>query len=589
MDVIKPVSDQSIAGSTPQNQSTQTAQQQTMNSPGMPEPKQKRSVVKAIILSLAGLIVLGGIAYGGWFGYQYFFGFDPETTLWKALRSVQFTDAMHVAGDIEVVMIEGVSEDASTLDVLGDIFLDTGKQTFTVALDTSYDKRDENNVLIDSSLSLGVNSEFTLDILMRFVEEVLYVQGSVGGTATLGFFELPEAWLAVDEESSNEFIEDFLKQDTDSISQNITADDVARILRENDAISFTVNDEVNTTLGYDAHEYIILFNREGLTTSIKQLIALVDDEDLRAKLEEEYEDPTDEEWEQFAQNKVMLLIDHMNEQLRLVSIEGKFVPEEPQDPTFRYSASFTFEPLQEPLSVEVPSETLNVDEYLDELFGGFMMGMESMEYEEGGGSSTFFEVTNIAAGIGSYYSLLGYYPQYDDGFWFDSEYILCEEGFVGFDTECDLEYAIVSYVDTVRPVRYISLPDDSYAILYYMNDSFGSADQGWNVAYPSTINGNPFTDHLTLEQYKNKFPEHEALVDGMAIFNSDPTNDFAAQDENRDEGSLLEDQLTLDSDNDGLIDNDEIFIYFTDPFDPDSDGDGYSDGVEVENGYDPNS
>jgi hypothetical protein len=44
----------------------------------------------------------------------------------------------------------------------------------------------------------------------------------------------------------------------------------------------------------------------------------------------------------------------------------------------------------------------------------------------------------------------------------------------------------------------------------------------------------------------------------------------------------------IDSDNDGLTDWEEINIYFTDPFNPDTDGDGFLDGDEVQNGYNPN-
>lgn len=41
-----------------------------------------------------------------------------------------------------------------------------------------------------------------------------------------------------------------------------------------------------------------------------------------------------------------------------------------------------------------------------------------------------------------------------------------------------------------------------------------------------------------------------------------------------------------DSDSDGLT-NEEERLYATDPFNKDSDGDGYSDGVEIKGGYDP--
>ncbi len=43
----------------------------------------------------------------------------------------------------------------------------------------------------------------------------------------------------------------------------------------------------------------------------------------------------------------------------------------------------------------------------------------------------------------------------------------------------------------------------------------------------------------------------------------------------------------LDSDNDGLNDYEEQYIYHTDPLKADTDSDGYKDGEEVKNGYSP--
>lgn len=47
------------------------------------------------------------------------------------------------------------------------------------------------------------------------------------------------------------------------------------------------------------------------------------------------------------------------------------------------------------------------------------------------------------------------------------------------------------------------------------------------------------------------------------------------------------DPLDPDTDRDGLTDGDEVFVYFTDPVYPDTDGDGISDGAEVRRGLDP--
>jgi hypothetical protein len=45
--------------------------------------------------------------------------------------------------------------------------------------------------------------------------------------------------------------------------------------------------------------------------------------------------------------------------------------------------------------------------------------------------------------------------------------------------------------------------------------------------------------------------------------------------------------VTLDSDSDGLTDDEEATVYHTDPQNPDTDGDGYMDGEEVAQGTDP--
>ncbi|MCX7779049.1 MAG: L,D-transpeptidase [Patescibacteria group bacterium] len=45
--------------------------------------------------------------------------------------------------------------------------------------------------------------------------------------------------------------------------------------------------------------------------------------------------------------------------------------------------------------------------------------------------------------------------------------------------------------------------------------------------------------------------------------------------------------LALDSDNDRVSDEDETKVYYTNPFNHDTDGDGYDDYTEIKNGYSP--
>lgn len=53
------------------------------------------------------------------------------------------------------------------------------------------------------------------------------------------------------------------------------------------------------------------------------------------------------------------------------------------------------------------------------------------------------------------------------------------------------------------------------------------------------------------------------------------------------EAKLGTSSTTSDTDSDGLLDRDEIQVYNTNPKNPDTDGDGHKDGVEVRRGYNP--
>jgi hypothetical protein len=65
----------------------------------------------------------------------------------------------------------------------------------------------------------------------------------------------------------------------------------------------------------------------------------------------------------------------------------------------------------------------------------------------------------------------------------------------------------------------------------------------------------------------------------------DTDNDGLTDDEENLAGT---DSSLVDTDGDGLSDYEEVRIYFTNPLNPDSDGDGYLDGAEINNGYNPN-
>lgn len=77
------------------------------------------------------------------------------------------------------------------------------------------------------------------------------------------------------------------------------------------------------------------------------------------------------------------------------------------------------------------------------------------------------------------------------------------------------------------------------------------------------------------------------IPDLPSTFNQIPDQDRDRLTDNQ-EKELKTNPNSADTDSDQLNDYDEVAIYKTDPLNPDSDGDGFSDGYEVTHGFNPN-
>lgn len=83
----------------------------------------------------------------------------------------------------------------------------------------------------------------------------------------------------------------------------------------------------------------------------------------------------------------------------------------------------------------------------------------------------------------------------------------------------------------------------------------------------------------------NRATETPADAPAAPSFDSDYDRDGVPDRIEQRRGTNLND---ADTDDDGLTDLDELYLYRSDPTDVDTDGDGYEDGEEIRHGYDPN-
>ncbi len=93
-----------------------------------------------------------------------------------------------------------------------------------------------------------------------------------------------------------------------------------------------------------------------------------------------------------------------------------------------------------------------------------------------------------------------------------------------------------------------------------------------------------FTLNQPSEADEIKEPVKTETTTPPVVVDADSDNDGLMDSKERELGTAPNNP---DSDNDGLTDNEEVTLWNTDPLIEDTDKDGYADGAEVNNGYNP--
>jgi hypothetical protein len=117
-------------------------------------------------------------------------------------------------------------------------------------------------------------------------------------------------------------------------------------------------------------------------------------------------------------------------------------------------------------------------------------------------------------------------------------------------------------------------------------------DSSLNEAPPVNQNQEVAVDETNQEENRIlPLPAEEDITPNANLFF--PSEELMSLDSDQDglsdeeESAIGTSSNNIDTDNDGLFDREEVRVYKTNPLVSDTDGDGYSDGDEVKNGYNP--
>lgn len=137
-------------------------------------------------------------------------------------------------------------------------------------------------------------------------------------------------------------------------------------------------------------------------------------------------------------------------------------------------------------------------------------------------------------------------------------------------------------------------PDDNLNIINNTNDTLPPPEdyinENMNVNDNLNLNLNTnenlnLNENLNVNDNLNLNENLNANLNTNVNTGLDSDNDGLTDEQ---EINLGTDPQNSDTDGDGLLDKEEIDVYNTNPLNPDTDGDTYNDGEEIRNGYNPN-
>ncbi len=210
----------------------------------------------------------------------------------------------------------------------------------------------------------------------------------------------------------------------------------------------------------------------------------------------------------------------------------------------------TLDDFNEPLEFEEPTDALDLEDFLSQVFGGESGLIEKIlsgNILDGARANSrdarrISDIKQIQTALELYYNDSNSYPLVENSVVLgqgDYTHLCLEEGFAPMDFNC--------------------------TTTIYMSQIPANPEPGGSDYIYQSIDGKEYTIKFTIETDTGGFKAGNVIATPSGIQNI--TN--------------------LDSDNDGLTNEDEINIWFTELNNPDTDGDGYLDGEEVNNGYNP--
>ncbi len=524
--------------------------------------KIKRIAKWAVVLVL-GIALLSGLVYASWYGYKRFSTPDLKELIVKNWEGLGQAESMRFDYTLDFKLKEeeeGDDEEEDSEPAIFKLSLPDLGRDFSLDGHYIYSKEDTGESKAAGEIKIS-GDEFILEASMRSVQEKVYVE-----IRRIPMFVAVLMFLPTDMIEGK-----WIKWDSgewDDMSQKSTLDEIWEekdeeikdIIKKHD---FLVQEECEK----NREEGVLICDFKLCGSTI---------EEMQGELESLVEDglvqdisPFEEE--DFDKMKEVLKITDFRTVFNLDSyvIESlmvDFYDEENKISDFdveSFNLTVSLSELNQDQEIDIPEESIDLNQLINEInetrgdsFSFEDEDEDSKESDDFGAtwkqerrdSERLSDVRQLQTALELFLLTNGYYPTVKE------KTVLGEGGFICLDekglhkTGC--EEGVATFLEQIP-----SNPPPGGSDYEYI------AKNGEFYSYGILF---------SLEVGTSDFGPGNFIATNMGIQPVDPSID-----------------LDKDSDGDGLFDFEEIYIYGTDPDNPDTDGDGYLDGEEVVNGFDP--
>lgn len=496
--------------------------------PIAPPSGNNRRWIIITLVTIIGLAIAGG---GAWAGWQWYVHQQPEYILPQAWNNFHALKAASFKNDntltIKAVPLAGEETTDDGLSEYTTLLKPEG-ETVTLAFDGYFNRTDPVRPTGRLNVAITGNNEYisNIGIESRLLPDLLYIKITELSPALREFIQdIPwQEWIEIDL-NAPEF------QEYNSAENKEARQKAAAAFKEHalEALMLKENKGVETLEGADVYRYVLAFDRDGLD-ALKQALAAAAPDDAWAASEP----ISDEEWKIF--EPIALDVWIAKEELLPVRFAWQINDTstvENVSVTYVTSHVLTFSGFDAIQAIEAPADSISWQELWQE--AGNILRENTLNEQS-------FGIFQLQASLDSMWYETGSYPIAKHPIMLGRGDFqqLCTTGFVALSAPCPTSYLILpeGFTLEVYNAMYQSADGSDYTIISHL-PSFEGFPAGGFFTFTKDILGEPITP---------------------------PTDD----------GDL-----------DGLSNEKEQF-YGTDPNNPDTDSDGYTDGSEVTNGYNPN-